>query len=265
MGDFPILNELVYDYSGTVEVVAPNSNNSKGNYAQLTASLSENTSFFFIRHDYVNYNQRYLIDMAIGAAGSEKIIIADIPILGIALDAAGVYTIPFPMRLKKGVRVAFRCQSDYKLSKKYIGITTFKYDTLFESYRVCDTIGTVSGSSRGTSVDPGGVANTWGAYTELVASSANNYKALMLMALPTFTFGRVATRRVKIAIGAAGSEVDIGLKGVIGADGQNDYGAQAYPWMLPISIKAGTRISAAAICSSASAGREAYVTLFGLY
>jgi hypothetical protein len=264
MGDFPILDNLTYAYQDNIQVSAPNSNNSKGSYVQLTSSLSDNISLFYLISAYSSYNQRFLVDMAIGAAGSENIIIANIPIQAFAYNSSGVYPIHFPFRLKQGVRISFRCQSDYKNSKINMGILGLKYNTLSESFQSCDTMGTVTGSSRGTSVDPGGTADTYGSYTEIVSSTSRNYKSLLVFALPTYTSGLTCTRTVKIALGAAGSEIDIAQRCICGQNSIYDYGVHSYPWVIPFNVKSGVRISAAAKCSSTSTGRETYVSIIGL-
>jgi hypothetical protein len=110
--------------------------------------------------------------------------------------------------------------------------------------------GPVTATTKLTSVDPGGTANTEGAYSQLSAATTNAVSWLVLQ-----VGGDLATRGatniqwlLDIATGAAASEVNLISDLAIMEDGTSD---QLGPTgvLIPVQIPAGVRLSARAQCS----------------
>jgi len=78
--------------------------NTKGSYAQLIASTARDYSGLIVLA-YGQSATEYLMDIAIGASGSEQVIMPNV-MLGIA-SMAGFY---IPLAVPSGTRVAARCQ-----------------------------------------------------------------------------------------------------------------------------------------------------------
>lgn len=95
--------------SGGVSVT-PGSN-TKGSYAQIVAATARAYKGFSLRlhtKNTVMATQQYLIDVAIGAAGSEKIILPDIQ-LGGANNSGDIISAHFvPVQIPNGARLAVR-------------------------------------------------------------------------------------------------------------------------------------------------------------
>lgn len=87
--------------------------NTKGSYAQVTASLSNDIMGFVIVKDGAPANGNYLLDIAIGAAASEQVIIPNLLFSGVsggvAVNAIGMF---FPVPIPQGTRIAARAQSN---------------------------------------------------------------------------------------------------------------------------------------------------------
>lgn len=198
-------------YNLTVDANA--SANTKGNWVELSGSLSFNTDLL-----QLNINSHLvddlLIDLAIGAAGSEIAILENLLFSG----AVGSNTyrsclgINLPLSIPSGTRLSARCQGAD--SSQSCGINVLAFQKEFYGNHLCsciDTIGANAADSGGTPLaDCGGTADTYGAYTELSASIAKTYKGFFIAgALQNNSSTVSAAYFVDIAVGAAGSEVVI--------------------------------------------------------
>lgn len=111
--------------------------------------------------------------------------------------------------------------------------------------------GTATGTSQGTSITAG-AANTAGSFTQLVASSAIDASWMIVICNQASAAGALA---VDIAVGASGSEKVIAQQ-IVSVE------ASGAAVAFPCSIPAGTRISARAQSSTASATVGVSVILF---
>jgi len=193
----------------SVRLTANVSANTKGVYVQLAASSAFTSNRVFVHVQLAQETGRaYLLDIATGAGGSETVVVPNIITSssgGSGFTGTGTYDIP--LAIAASTRIAARIQSttgssvlDAALTLvaagSYLGIASFA------------AVSVNTGTSRGINVDPGGVADTKGAYSELIASSAAIYQALALCV----TNGANATPAtgvwaVDLATGAAASEV----------------------------------------------------------
>ena len=152
----------------------------------------------------------YLVDIGVGAAASETVLIGDI--LYTVGDTGGEGRIYyFPISIASGTRISARCQNNSAASR-HVGVAiilTTDSGLDVTAFTACDTMGENTADSGGTQVDPGGSANTKSGYVELSASTSNNYKAFMVIV------GQVGNTALAdahflfdIATGAASSETD---------------------------------------------------------
>jgi hypothetical protein len=100
--------------SGGVSIDAGGSANAKGSYSQLAAALSFDTSWLIVAVAGINATRtacRWLLDVAVGAAASETIVIPDLYVVGSsASDSVLPATYCLPCSLPAGSRVAIRSQ-----------------------------------------------------------------------------------------------------------------------------------------------------------
>ena len=199
--------------TGTSEptaVTANSSTNTKGAWVELDASTAVTVDGFWVyagSNNSTNYDS--LVDIGTGAASSETVLIADLLFSRGDQDAGG-NPVFFPMSIASGTRLAVRQQC--RVSNAVLDIAMMIQDDSnldVTAYTSCDTIGADTTDSGGTSIDPGGSANTKSSYVELVASSSNNYKALLIaIGQNQNTACATAQFLFDVAIGAAASEVD---------------------------------------------------------
>lgn len=88
----------------------------KGSWSQLTASTTNPMRAVAVAMHFTGtaVNARWLVDIGIGAAASELVVIPDIPYLRISTADTGgpLFAGPFYCDIPAGTRIAARCQSD---------------------------------------------------------------------------------------------------------------------------------------------------------
>lgn len=239
--------------------------NTKSAWVVLIASTTIPCSFLMLIATLGNTNQSFLIDIAIGATGSEKIIINNLLVsFGNASEPLPCY-FAIPLSLPVGVQISARAQSSGTTNEvrlcAYIMSEQFTAPSAFNKVL---TYGANIADSGGTSIDPGATANAKGSWVELVSSCDALSGIVMAVGgqangSRSFTFWMI-----DIGIGGEGSEViivpDLFVMSVI-------YNAlmPIYSPFIPLRIKSGTRIVARAQCySNSSPNRLIDVALYGI-
>ena len=243
-----------------------------GAYTQLIAATARQTHALSLRFgEGGTVTGRALIDLAIGGAGSEQIILADIPHIQINAAKRCPFTdLWVPLAIPAGVRLAARV---HRASAASLPLRVACYlmnggSRYFPPFHRATTYGTDLANARGTSVDPGGTANTQGGKVQLVASTTNPIKAAYLLARRADAAATATTiaSMIQLFVGAGGSEVAVTPE--IWCHQWNDtadHESGAFFGPFPVNIPAGSRLSAAARSSNNTAGvREAQVSVLGL-
>lgn len=165
---------------------------SDGSYSQLIAATTFDYDGFWVtlNRSFAANSARSLIDVSIGGAGVEKIILADLPIGGHTTGSGWASkTIFIPVHIPSGSRVAARVHRSSIASAtcdiSIMGVAGGPW--ALAGFNRCTTYGTDLANFRGTIVDPGGTANTRGAVTQIVASTTNPIRCFYVVT------GRAAT------------------------------------------------------------------------
>lgn len=220
--------------------------NTKSAYAQLIATTSFQAEGILI-HAYPNDNWgAYLVDIAIGTAASEQVIVSNLKLTD-QLSAGGVY---LPLRVPAGSRLSARAQSSSG-GDVYLEVVLFANNFgPYAGYQICDTYGADTTDSTAVSLDPGAVANTKGSYTQVTASTTRAHKMLVAV-----IGGQGNTNRtdcswlMDIAIGAEGSEQIIVADLLIKCMSSSSRPPMPTYIYLPIGVPAATRIAARSQCT----------------
>lgn len=235
----------------------------KGSYAQVTASLNYDIEGFFITLAGVTSNGTApggLMDIAIGAAASEQIVIADMLIGG--PNAQGGFVVQsywIPLRIPAGTRVSARWQAN-STTRTVETLWTFfggSNSPPYPVYTGVDILGTDTSTSSGVSHTAGnsGAESAW---ASLGATTPRAWKAVQLLvgsplgaALTNvgyhFEIGYSSTTLAEFFVGAATNEQTV-----------------IFPWgAIPMNIPAGTQMQ---IRGEASASAQALdFALMGFY
>jgi len=257
MGDFDLtFIETADDKANTrgVVVTANSTVNTKG-ASELIASTSGASVVLrlTIIPEIANISN-ILIDIATGAAASEVDIIenikyyADLGAAGDVLSTIDVY-VPMP----SGTRVSARCQAAVSSDTIELIATIYSGTFTYDGF-TSDTFGADTSNSRGTIVpDPGGTADTLGAWTEIVGSSPNDITQLLLSFgnNGNLGFGANFDWIYEIGTGAASSEVVVHSGTFVGASASE----QLFNVLEIIFavIPSGTRIAIRCQCNNTNA------------
>lgn len=248
--------------STTLTTVTSTTSNTKAAYVQLTASTAFDATGIMVIIDNALVNN-VSFDIAIGAAASEKIVIADVR-AGAANTAFNALAM-FPVMIPAGSRIAARCQSDTATVACKLAVMLFDNSMMGRSGGVVDAVGFVSASTLGTTIDCGATANTKSAYVQITASTAVDYAGFCINYdgnNQVYTAG--ATFMLDVAIGAGGSEQII-LSNLFMRMVGGGAPLPVYTSWFDMPIRAGTRIAVRAQSSSNTAITRVFgFTLYGL-
>lgn len=255
---------------GSVTITASASANTKGSYTTVIATTACEGKGLLLDLQAGNIDDK-LIDIAIGAAGSETIIIADIFQGARVGQFQGNISLYFPVRVPAGVRLSARCQCSNASRTTFVGVTLFKGDErqsgILPLAGKIVTLAAVAGSSRGTTITPSSSANTWLAWTQLAATADADIYALMVAIGNAGTTSKTAAMyRFALGIGAAAGESTI-LEWVGGVVGST-YRCSGYELgFVPCKVGSSQRLAHRVMLDTAiatAANRRYDITVYGL-
>jgi len=250
MADFGLLevsrNQTVGNASSTAygtTVTANASVNTKGSYAQVVSSTDFDASgvIVFLGAGGSGANS-YRVDIAVGASSSEQIIIPDLLYQQSSVGRE-LWALYVPIAIPGGSRIAARCQSNNGSATVQVSLVLVAGGFPGPVRLGRAVMYGTGGSSGGTTIDPGGSANTKGSWVEITSSSTNPIQWLgILVGGITNGVMTTGTWRVDVGIGAGGSEQvilpDLALAASAGSD---SIGPMAIG--VPAMIPSGTRIA----------------------
>lgn len=237
----------------------------KGSWVELTAS----TNFDYDSIDILIRDSgtalANLLDIAVGGSGSEEVILENL-LLGRS-DGSGdrvIHTVRLPFHIKKGSRIACRHQADNATSILFVMGRGYSSNfTGIQALGKAVTYGADTVNTKGVVIDPGTTVDTKGSWVELSAATSDNIKAILFRignnlnaapSLNSFLFD--------IAIGGSGSEeiVVADIPAYTQATSDLTYG----DIIIPLAIKAGSRLAVRSQSTETGADRLLDVTIHGL-
>jgi hypothetical protein len=187
--------------TGTATVTCDVTAHVKGAWVEIIASTSANADAIslLLSVNETNINTASLIDVGIGASGSETAVMENVAVGGHA-----AYNIYVPLKIPAGSRISLRGQSVRTLGKT-IASFIYTFDTGF--YDLAPISVDVLGSSTANSASVNLPVNN--TYYEIVASTSKTYSSII--AIPSIADPSAVGGRSFIftAVGASGSEIDI--------------------------------------------------------
>lgn len=218
--------------------------NTKTAWTQVTASTTGRVGEIRLRM-YNNYAlvaaQSTLVDIGIGAAGSETVIISNMA-MGYAAGVTSGIAVDIPINIPAGTRVAIRAQSQrtsYNFNMHVILIESSDPQTTPSSV---DTLGTSTVNSGNTAM-----SGASGTYVEIISATTKDYQSLILLPglAPSAGLSGSIVITYTLAIGAAGREVDISQSVLYfeAGNGSSNFLLPPTTNRAGLHIPAGTRIS----------------------
>ncbi len=226
-----------------LDVTANASAHVKGAYGELVASTAFAADGFFVQVVRAAGSRKYCVDFAIGAAASEVVIVPDL-IAQFGDDVSGGdLLIDVPLAIASGTRLSSRCQCTTGGSAIRVAIYPYATDNLKSTITGVVSYGQNTGITTGLSVDPGGTANTKGAYVEATASTSAAMRGLCFrVAQQQNTFPTFGQWKFDIATGAAGSETVV-LGDLVFDTADLADCILPTQWAFGLAIAAGTRLA----------------------
>ncbi len=194
--------------TGSTSILTVNKSTDGGAWVPYSTSWPETTNRLRITtSDAAHSGREGGIDIGIGAESSERVILPlPRPDYGGDIDVTRVLTVPITIRA--GERVSIRPESAAAVDV-LINLSGSMNPLVRTDLRRADKIGVVSQSAF-VAPDPGGTADTKGLYSQLVASTSNEYKSIVVMFANMNNGDTTDTDSIfDLAIGADGSEVII--------------------------------------------------------
>lgn len=234
-----------------VAVTAAATANTKGAWAELTPATGRDAVGLLINIGRGHTaSADFLVDIGVGASGSEAVTVPNLKGDN-GSNLLGPGTVYVPIGVPAGTRLSARCQCT-----SASGVSRVQVVAVYGSWvaqpplSVVTDYGTASATSGGVSVDAGGVANTKGSYSQIVASTSRACKAIIVGIGNQNNSSRTnADFLLDLAIGAAASEIIIVADLHLEASANDDAMRPVYVGPIPLSIPAGTRIAARAACT----------------
>jgi len=230
---------------------------------ELVASLSRDVDLIEVQYgNGANSTMHdYGLNIAIGAAASEQIVIPDILAHGKSTSSFSRQGMYLPFHLPSGQRISYIVDSDgatrgvavgYRFWAKRPGGKVGYKNAFSEGYN----------SRAGITIDPGGTANTKGSWTEITASTSQAMKSVLIcMTINSNANSGACVGLVDLAVGAASSEQVV----IENMCYRGTTGEPVLPSLLyDIEIPSGTRIAVRSQCSiTDSQDRKMSVSLVG--
>lgn len=230
----------------TASTVTSGAANTKGSFTELVASTAFDADGVIFLGNRPSGTGTGLYDLAVGAAASETVIISNLLNGGISRHAEYIHV---PISIPAGSRISARSQ-DTTGAVAHQCRCMLTRGNLWQTPPAgrLVTLGAVTGTSRGTTIDPGASLGTYGSWATLSASTDGDIAAILLKiggggnAAPSDS---AAAFFVDVGVGAAASEVALVDGFPFPSSTVGNYGPLPPIW-LPAGIPAGSRISARA-------------------
>lgn len=188
--------------TGTTTVTASGTAHTKGSWSQVVASAPYDIGMLWLYsadNNASNTDTGQLLDIGIGAASSEQVLVPDI--LSGYSTLAAAYGMFIPIFIPEGTRISARIQAAVSSDTLVLKMGYFEAGG-YPTYQYCENLGSNTSTSGGTDVEGG-------SWIELKASTDLPLDAFVAMAdLGAATLGGDRATN-NIGIGAAASEVQI--------------------------------------------------------
>lgn len=243
---------------GTV-VSSPVALHTKGAWVELSSATPCHAHAIGLMLRKLTIAPRILLDIGIGAAGSEVVVLDNI---SFGKSVRSPAYIILPLHIREGERVALRAQASIASQDTVVSAHLLAgSDLVAKGVGRLSTLGADTATTAGVTVTSNASAHTKGAWAEISSSSPRDFRGFWVSTMDTASppIGNMFML-IDIGIGAAGSEIviipDLFYRYI------NTSGFGFSFRYFPVPIKAGTRIAARMQAETAGA-QQAGVIIIG--
>ena len=254
MSDFPLVGNRTlvetggFNLSTSGGTVFTSTGTGDSAWTELIASTDADSDLlmlYIMRNDNGNIG-RFRLDIGVGAAGSEEVILDDLLLSGKPNGQGQPFALNLPLAIPEGSRVAFRANFSGTTRVMEIAVALYAGGFKTQAALACSKAYGFNGTD-GVDVDPGGTVNTKGSWAELDASIAENINGMYVSIGDSANTAQAnALWLVDIAIGGAGSEIVVAEN--IPARGNTSELIKVPVWA-DVVIASGERVAARAQCT----------------
>lgn len=229
MADFPAVDTARLQkfplVTSQTTLFSPGALNTKGPYSTISSGTTFQSNWLLVSRGRYSQSENGLMDIAIGAPGSEQPILTN---LLYANGNAGAFVSQdcflIPITVPQSAMIHGRYQSSAASLQLQLTVQVIAGGFMSpQGFSRAVTYGSSTGNSRGISIDPGAVAGDKGAYSVITSATVNAISWLVLMlgnqANTAMTAG---DWMFDIALGRPGSETPIINDLVVGCTGTTD-------------------------------------------
>lgn len=235
--------------TATTSVTAAGSTNTKGSYTQIVDICPFDTAGVFVQLRHNSADARLSLDLAIGGAGQESVVIPDLW----HERASFMSNIYLPWRILKGQRVAARCQSQTANTVTKLGLVLVAGRPYIpRGLDRAQSYGFTAASTQGVLFDAGAVANTVSAWQDICVSATDPIKFMYPQLFRNGTPGASVDLVVYWGLWN-GSSYDLMFYEHI-RNSNASYPVPNLSGPYPVNLPAGSRIGAAVQSSGTDAG-----------
>jgi hypothetical protein len=236
--------------------------NVKGTAVELIAATSFDAHWIEVMAFKPSAGAAFAVDILTGSA-TEDVTIPDLTLQARQTNEGGARWL-FPIFIPKGTRIAARLASSSASATCLVAVALFNAGIGAGGLASkVSQYGTIS-LSRGVNLDPGAVAHTDGAATQMTAATAFDHHWLVVTVLnPDAAYAGTTKDLIDVLIGSATEQVLLG-DWPLGGAGTADVRRPDNTFHAPVYIPKGSRLSMRHRSSSTTdVDRDLYVTLHG--
>ena len=197
------------------------------------------------------YNLNFLIDIAVGAAGSEVVVCENLHYGGPTWTGVSYWSqFSLPLNIPKGSRISVRCSSTTNAAQAAVHLMLFSNTFLFQR-GVNKIISLGEGAdAMGTTIDPGATANTYGSWVELSSGEDYTIKGISLGIVYDKNISRNSMLKFyQVGIGSSGSEQSVFESTGLYYGNSSAASPIVSLGFMPIIIPKGTRVAVRGKCT----------------
>lgn len=250
IGGSSFATEAGYDYANTqlTSITAAGSSNTVGSYVEMISAANNTrpSSGIIVNFGWKGSTSSFcdiLLNVAIGGAGSEEVIIPNLMMRpNQSTTAANYYQYYFPIDIPAGVRISINCQAS--VASRVTGANIILISSAIgqdNSFSFVDDIGSNTGSSTGTTVARS-TADTFGSWVQISSSTTNNVKGFIVAAARTGISWSTQDITYQVGIGSSGNE-EIIFEGQHIRVNFSEGGIGHVTPFIPVEIPAGSRVA----------------------
>ena len=277
MADFPLIGSRPYalesgldlaNVTGTT-ITANGSADTKGSWVELESAAGNtfSTGFLYVMtSDRGGTNNTYLIDIGIGGASSEQVIINNLysHTTSVTTSSGSSNLYMFPISIPSGTRISARLQSS--TGGAALDLLIIRAPSSFIDSSSCSkviAIGDDAANSAGTTVARSS-AGVFGSWVEITASLSNNIKGFSITGIQSTvtSWQGSAELTYQVGVGGSGNE-EVIFSGWLISQGNSETTQGVTAPFVPVGIAAGERISIRAAGSVSNTDLDLEYIIYG--